>query len=260
MQPEQAMALANEDSPVFLGAFGDVVAATFSTSPRLPRHPRPAEGVGWNRAQPCLFCGTARFFRTGYKHHLVQEWLPALDGVVDKLEAWRQGGRCRLRPRRVDRLMAKPFPIPTSSASTIMAARSSRRARTRRRPAVGPRHVSRCIGQDLSGQRLRPRLLLRLPARHGRSGRRGQTCRAKRWRGRHLHAGRTVRRRPAGGQPQSGRPHILRRLDHDLHAGIARPGGRTWARRTGRRSAAARSRARRAASRASAAPPKRRST
>lgn len=84
MSPEQTMALGDDDSPVFLGA-GDLVAATFLDEPKIADAFKTGKGVGWNRRSECLFCGTARFFRTGYKHHLVQEWLPALDGVVDKL-------------------------------------------------------------------------------------------------------------------------------------------------------------------------------
>jgi SAM-dependent methyltransferase len=34
----------------------------------------------------CLLNGTERFFRPGYRAHLVSEWLPALDGVVPKLQ------------------------------------------------------------------------------------------------------------------------------------------------------------------------------
>ncbi|MBI5260202.1 MAG: methyltransferase domain-containing protein [Bradyrhizobium sp.] len=86
MLPEQALALADADSPVFLGAVGNVVAATFLDEPKISEAFKTGKGVGWNRRSECLFCGTARFFRTGYKHHLVQEWLPALEGVVEKLE------------------------------------------------------------------------------------------------------------------------------------------------------------------------------
>ena len=86
MLPEQALALADDDSPVFLGAVGHLVAATFLDEPKITDAFKSGKGVGWNRRSECLFCGTARFFRTGYKHHLVQEWLPALDGVVAKLE------------------------------------------------------------------------------------------------------------------------------------------------------------------------------
>lgn len=85
MPAEQAMVFADEDSPVFMGAVGDLVAATILDEPKIAEAFRTGKGVGWNERSTCLFCGTARFFRTSYKHHLVQEWLPALEGVVDKL-------------------------------------------------------------------------------------------------------------------------------------------------------------------------------
>jgi SAM-dependent methyltransferase len=110
MQPEQAMALANEDSPVFLGAFGDVVAATFLDEPKVTEAFTTGKGVGWNRRSQCLFCGTARFFRTGYKHHLVQEWLPALDGVVDKLKRGAKVADVGCGHGVSTRLMAEAFP------------------------------------------------------------------------------------------------------------------------------------------------------
>lgn len=86
MLPEQAAVFADEDSPVFLAGVGDIVAATLRDEPKISDAFRTGKGLGWDKREPCLFCGTARFFRTGYKHHLVQEWLPSLDGVVPKLE------------------------------------------------------------------------------------------------------------------------------------------------------------------------------
>src|ERR1700744_3190992 len=62
----------DEDSPVFLGAFGNVVAAAFLDEPKITEAFKTGKGVGWNRRSECLFCGTARFFRTGYQHNLVQ--------------------------------------------------------------------------------------------------------------------------------------------------------------------------------------------
>jgi 2-polyprenyl-3-methyl-5-hydroxy-6-metoxy-1,4-benzoquinol methylase len=44
--------------------------------------PRP-----WSEQTPCCFCGTDRFFRPGYATNLVSSWIPALDGVEEKLEA-----------------------------------------------------------------------------------------------------------------------------------------------------------------------------
>lgn len=86
MQPEQVMVFADEDSPVFMGGVGDLMSAFMLDEPKISGAFKTGKGVGWNERAECLFCGTARFFRTTYKHHLVQEWLPALDGVVAKLE------------------------------------------------------------------------------------------------------------------------------------------------------------------------------
>ena len=47
---------------------------------------RSGKGVGWGEQSPCLFCAAGRFFRPGYHNSLVESWLPALDGVVAKLE------------------------------------------------------------------------------------------------------------------------------------------------------------------------------
>ncbi|MCA6125783.1 methyltransferase domain-containing protein [Bradyrhizobium sp. WSM 1704] len=113
MLPEQALALADEDSPVFLGAVGHLVSATFLDEPKITDAFRSGKGVGWNRRSECLFCGTARFFRTGYKHHLVQEWLPALDGVVAKLERGATVADIGCGHGVSTLLMAKAFPNST---------------------------------------------------------------------------------------------------------------------------------------------------
>jgi SAM-dependent methyltransferase len=113
MLPEQAMALADEDSPVFLGGVGDVVWAAFLDEPKVADAFKTGKGVGWNRRSECLFCGTARFFRTGYKHHLVQEWLPALDGVVDKLKRGAKVADVGCGHGVSTRLMAEAFPKST---------------------------------------------------------------------------------------------------------------------------------------------------
>ncbi len=110
MQPEQALALANEDSPVFLGAVGEVIAANFRDEPKVAEAFKTGKGVGWHQRSECLFCGMARFFRTGYKHHLVQEWLPALDGVVEKLKRGARVADIGCGHGISTRLMAEAFP------------------------------------------------------------------------------------------------------------------------------------------------------
>jgi SAM-dependent methyltransferase len=110
MQPEQAMALADEDSPVFMGAAANVAAAAFLDEPKITDAFKSGKGVGWNRRSECLFCGTARFFRTGYMHHLVQEWLPSLEGVVEKLKRGAKVADVGCGHGVSTQLMAKAFP------------------------------------------------------------------------------------------------------------------------------------------------------
>jgi len=85
LTPEQRAVFADEDSPVNMTGGFYSLAAVFADEPRLSAAFKSGAGVGWGDHCNCLFCGTERFFRPGYKAHLVSEWLPALDGVVAKL-------------------------------------------------------------------------------------------------------------------------------------------------------------------------------
>jgi 2-polyprenyl-3-methyl-5-hydroxy-6-metoxy-1,4-benzoquinol methylase len=87
LPPEQALALADEDSPVFLpGGFAGIAAAWAGT-PKFLQAFRTGAGVGWHEQDTRLFRGTERFFRPGYKAHLVPDWIPSLEGVASKLQA-----------------------------------------------------------------------------------------------------------------------------------------------------------------------------
>ncbi len=86
MTPEQALTLADSNSPAFISAGFEVVASLYTDEPKVTEAFRSGRGVGWHEHSPCLFRGTERFFRAGYSAHLVQSWLPALTGVVEKLE------------------------------------------------------------------------------------------------------------------------------------------------------------------------------
>ncbi len=87
LSPEQAAVFADEDSPVNMAGGFYSLAAVFADEPRLTEAFKTGKGIGWGEHCSCLFCGTERFFRPGYKAHLVSEWLPALDGVVERLSA-----------------------------------------------------------------------------------------------------------------------------------------------------------------------------
>jgi SAM-dependent methyltransferase len=86
LSPEQSAILAVDDSPAnVIGGF-QALEAVYADRAKLTHAFRHGGGVSWRDRCTCMFCGTDRFFRPGYKANLVQSWLPALDGVVEKLE------------------------------------------------------------------------------------------------------------------------------------------------------------------------------
>ena len=87
LPPEQALALADETSPVFLPGFFEVVAACVKDEPKITDAFRSGKGVGWHEHDHGLFAGTERFFRPNYRAHLISEWIPALEGTEAKLKA-----------------------------------------------------------------------------------------------------------------------------------------------------------------------------
>jgi SAM-dependent methyltransferase len=86
LSPEQAMVFADDESPVFMAGFFDIAHALFDDTPKIANAFRTDGKLAWHDHNGCLFCGTRRVFRPAYNHHLVAEWIPALDGVKDKLE------------------------------------------------------------------------------------------------------------------------------------------------------------------------------
>jgi SAM-dependent methyltransferase len=87
LSPEQAMVFAIKDSPVFLAGAFDLVAAMIEGEPKVEHSFRTGAGVRWGDSAGCLFCATGAFFRPGYVNNIVQNWLPALDGVAEKLKS-----------------------------------------------------------------------------------------------------------------------------------------------------------------------------
>ena len=84
---EHAMVLALEASPVFLGGAFEAIASSYVDQDKFVEAFRTGAGISWHDHDHRLFSGIERFFRAGYLAHLVGEWLPALDGVVERLES-----------------------------------------------------------------------------------------------------------------------------------------------------------------------------
>jgi SAM-dependent methyltransferase len=87
LPPEQAMALADEQSPVFLPGFFQIVGACMRDEPKITEAFRSGKGVGWHEHDHNLFAGTERFFRPNYRANLISSWIPALGDTEAKLKA-----------------------------------------------------------------------------------------------------------------------------------------------------------------------------
>lgn len=103
---EQAFALTTLDLP---GAF-QIISACIKDEPKITQAFRTGAGVGWHEHDTCLFVGTERFFRPNYANNLITAWLPALDGVVDKLKGGGKVADVGCGHGSSTLLMARAFP------------------------------------------------------------------------------------------------------------------------------------------------------
>ncbi|MDT5028275.1 MAG: hypothetical protein QOE61_4701 [Micromonosporaceae bacterium] len=87
LSPEQALCLTDPNGPVDMPGAYNIVEATFHALGKTLENFKSGGGMEWGEHHPCLFEGTERFFRAGYNSSLIGAWLPALDGVVSKLES-----------------------------------------------------------------------------------------------------------------------------------------------------------------------------
>ena len=243
LSPEQSFALAQEGSPAFVPGAFQLATAAIKDEPKITEAFRTGEGVGWHEHHHDLFAGTERFFRPGYVANLVSSWIPALDGVQSKLEAGALVADVGCGHGASTILMAKAFPR-SKFVGFDYHEESIEHARGGAAEAgVGDRvSFEVAAAKDYPGDGLRPGRDVRLPARHGRSGRR-RRARARDARGRrHLDDRRAVR-----GDRLEDNLNPVGRVFYGASTMICTPasrdpGGRARARRSGRRGAAARGR------------------
>ena len=87
MTEEQEFALANPDGGVYIPGAFLLALGTLKAEPRITEAFRTGAGMGWHEHDEDVFTGCEQFFRPGYIANLVPSWIPALDGVEDKLRA-----------------------------------------------------------------------------------------------------------------------------------------------------------------------------
>jgi SAM-dependent methyltransferase len=84
---EHAAVLADADSPAYVTGIYPIIAAAWASTDRAVEAFRSGDGIGWHEHDPRLFTGVERIFAPLYRHQLVQDWIPALDGVQERLTA-----------------------------------------------------------------------------------------------------------------------------------------------------------------------------
>ena len=86
MTPEQAFVFADKDSPFYLAPAFTSASVFAENEPKVREAFKTGQGVAWSEQSQCLSCAVAQFFRPGYQNHLVQAWLPTLQGMAEKLD------------------------------------------------------------------------------------------------------------------------------------------------------------------------------
>src|SRR6266850_513920 len=107
---EQAFTLATEDSPAYLPGAFELALGSLAAVPRIAESFRTGAGMGWHEHVDGVFHGCEKFFRPGYAANLVSSWIPALDGVKEKLEAGARVADVGCGKGASTILLAKAFP------------------------------------------------------------------------------------------------------------------------------------------------------
>lgn len=87
LAPEAAAVLAEEESPAAMMSGFELIAAVWAATDKLAHAYATGEGLAWHQHDPRLFSAVARFYGTMYRNSLLSEWLPAVEGLVERLEA-----------------------------------------------------------------------------------------------------------------------------------------------------------------------------
>ncbi|MFK8012242.1 MAG: class I SAM-dependent methyltransferase [Marinicellaceae bacterium] len=110
MTPEQAAAFGDSNSPVFMTGAFYAITSLYHDEPKMLEAFKTGKGISWGDHHTCLFCGTEKFFSPSYSGNLVNSWIPALDGVTEKLSNGAKVADIGCGHAASTIIMAKAFP------------------------------------------------------------------------------------------------------------------------------------------------------
>jgi 2-polyprenyl-3-methyl-5-hydroxy-6-metoxy-1,4-benzoquinol methylase len=86
LPPEQVMALADENSPVYIHGAYQAIRSYFKDEDKFVEMFKTGKGLRWEEHHHDLHEGSALFYKPNYVGNLVSSWIPTLEGVEDKLK------------------------------------------------------------------------------------------------------------------------------------------------------------------------------
>nr|WP_321234580.1 class I SAM-dependent methyltransferase [uncultured Psychroserpens sp.] len=110
MTPEQSMVFGNRKSPVFMTGAFYAISSLYHDEHKIENAFKTGEGVSWGDHNSCLFCGTEKFFSPSYEGNLISNWIPSMDGVIEKLEKGAKVADIGCGHAASTIIMAKAFP------------------------------------------------------------------------------------------------------------------------------------------------------
>jgi hypothetical protein len=110
---EHVAVLADETSPVYQGGMFQSASAAIHAQDHVAERFRSGDGLGWHEHHDDLFHGTDAVFSLAYHASLVQDWIPALDGVEGKLRAGARVADVGCGYGTATILLAEAFPAST---------------------------------------------------------------------------------------------------------------------------------------------------